>query len=176
MSLTATNPYGYDTETKNNYITVTSGGENDYFPSSYEILNGTYVSGAVADLSASDDSYLLIQAEKLGGKNATYMVYTIDTDLTSLSSLTITLESHPTVAPQRQRVRVWDYTSGNWSGDVGDDTLNSTSDQTTVTPVPDPADYIDPATGEVKLRVRTGDKTRDAWDHYIDMVKITAAP
>jgi len=173
VSLTATNSYGQDTETKVDYITVTSGGGGDYYPSTYTIDVGTYVSGGLSDLAASDDSYLVVESAKQIGKQSTYMIYTFETGLGSLSSLTITSESHPSVAPQRERIRVWDYSSGSWTGVVGDQWLNSTSDQTTVTPVPDPANYIS-GSGQVSIRIRTGDNGSTAWTHSIDLVKITA--
>jgi len=173
VSLTATNLYGQDTETKVDYITVTSGGGGDYYPSTYTIDVGTYVSGGLSDLAASDDSYLVVESAKQIGKQSTYMIYTFETGLGSLSSLTITAESHPSLAPQRERIRVWDYSSGSWSGVVGDQWLNSTSDQTTVTPVPDPANYIS-GSGQVNIRIRTGDNGGTAWTHSIDLVKITA--
>jgi PKD repeat protein len=175
VSLTAANAYGEDTETKPNYITVTSGEGGDYYPGSYEIDVGTYVSGDLSDLQASDDSYLVVDSAKQTGKQSTYIFYTFDTGLSSLSSLTITSESHPSLAPQRERIRVWDYGSGSWTGVIGDHWLNGTSDETTVTPVPDPANYIS-AGGQVKIRIRTGDAGGAAWTHSIDLVKITAAP
>ena len=175
VSLTAANAYGQDTETKNNYITVTTGGENDYFPDTYTIEVGTYVSGGLSDLAASDDSYLVVDSAKYTGKQSTFVIYTFETGLSGLSSLTITSESHPSLAPQRERIRVWDYSSGSWSGVIGDQWLNSTSDQTTVTPIPDPANYIS-GSGQVQIRIRTGDDGNTEWTHSIDLVKITAAP
>ena len=158
------------------YITVTSGGGGDYFPATYTIDVGSYVSGGLSDLAASDDSYLVIDSAKNIGKQSTYMIYTFDTGLGSLSSLTVTSESHPSLAPQRERVRVWDYSIGNWSGVVGDTWRNTTSDETLVTQVlPVDPNYLSP-TGEVKIRVRTGDAGGDVWTHSIDLVKITAAP
>lgn len=103
------------------------------------------------------------------------MIYTFETGLGSLSALTITSESHPSLAPQRERIRVWDYSSGSWTAVIGDQWLNSTSDQTTVTPVPDSADYIS-GNGQVQIRIRTGDNGGTAWTHSIDLVKINAVP
>ena len=175
VSLTAANAYGQDTETKPNYITVTTGGGGDYSPSSYTIDVGTYVSGGLSDLQASDDSYLVVDSAKYTGKQSTFVIYTFETGLGSLSSLTITSESHPSLAPQRERIRVWDYSSGSWTGVIGDHWLNTTSDETTVTQVPDPGNYISPS-GQVQIRIRTGDAGGTAWTHFIDLVKITAQP
>ena len=175
VSLTATNSYGQDTETKVDYITVTSGGGGDYYPSSYTIDVGSYVSGGLSDLAASDDSYLVVDSAKYTGKQSTFVIYTFETGLGSLSSLTITAESHPSVAPQRERIRVWDYSSGDFSGVLGDAWRNTTSDETLVSPIPDPANYVSPS-GQVQIRIRTGDDGSTVWTHSIDLVKITAAP
>jgi PKD repeat protein len=174
VSLTATNAHGQDTETKTDYITATGGGGGDYFPSTYEIEYGVHISGGLSDLVSSNDSYLAVESVKEGGNQRTYVIYTFDTGLSSLSSLTITIEAHPTIAPQRERIYMW--TGGGWSSTVSDHWRNTTSDETLVSNIPDPADYIDPATGEVKIRVRTGDSTKDTWTNYIDLVKITAQP
>jgi hypothetical protein len=40
--------------------------------------------------------------------------------------------------------------------------------------VASPADYIS-ATGEVRVYFRCGDNGKDVFDHYIDLVKITAS-
>ncbi|UCC67955.1 MAG: PKD domain-containing protein [Armatimonadota bacterium] len=175
VSLTATNAYGSDDEIKTGYITVTSGGGGDYYPASFTLEYGTLVAGGVPELQASDDTYMQVASAKAVGKQSTWIHYSFETGLSSLSGLTITSESHPSLAPQRERIRVWDFSAEAWTGVVGDNWLNTTSDQTTVTVVPSPADYISP-TGEVRIRIRTGDAGGDVWDHFIDLVKITAQP
>ena len=173
VSLTAENQYGQDTETNTDYITVTPGGGGDYVASSAEINVGSVVSGTLADTYSSNDVWWVIHSAKSGGKQNTEIDYTFETGLSSLSSLTITIESHPTVAPQAQWVYLWNGSS--WAGPLSTISLTSTSDQTTVIPISDPGQYLY-GTGQVKMRVRTGNLDRTEWDHYIDLVKITAAP
>jgi len=176
VSLTATNQYGSDGETKTNYITVSpGGGGGDFTCTSAAIETGTSVSGDHTSTHASDNVYWRIAAVKNGGNKNVQVAYTFETGLGSLSSLTLTLESHPTLQPQRQRIYLWDYTTNNWSSVLSDTMLTSTSDQTSVIPISNPANYRS-STGQVKMRVRTGDQTASAWDHYIDLIKITAQP
>jgi PKD repeat protein len=177
VSLTAANAYGQDSETKADYISASGGGGGDYFPISYTIEEGSHVSGGVSDLGASDDSYLVTGTTKVSGKQNSEVSYTFDTDLSSLSSLTIYVEAHPSLATQRERLKMWDYNANQWVGSwQGDYWRTTTSDETSVTVISSPANYIDPATGEVKLYVRTGDQTNQSWTLHTDMVKITAAP
>lgn len=175
VSLEAANAYGSDTETKTDYITAIGGG-GDYFPTAYVIEAGSYVSGGLSDLAASDDSYLVTGTTKVSGKQNSEVSYTIDTDLSSLSSLTIYIEAHPSLSTQRERLKVWDYSANQWVGSwQGDYWRTTTSHETSVTNIPTPANYIDPATGEVKVYVRTGDQTNQTWTLHTDLVKITVA-
>jgi hypothetical protein len=175
VSLTAYNAAGQDTETKPDYITVQTGGGGDFYCSSLVIEKGTLVSGDHTDLHASDDVYMQVASAKDGGKQDTHVEYIFETGLSWLSSLSVTVESHPSLAGQRQRLYVWSFVTSGWGSALGDDMLNTTSDQTAVTNIASPSEYLGPG-GEVRVRVVTGDKTRDAWDHFIDMVKITAQP
>jgi sporulation-control protein spo0M len=59
--------------------------------------------------------------------------------------------------------------------EVHDVTITSTSDTTYNVTVSNPAPYIS-TTGEVQVYVRTGDIAKSGWTHYIDFLKITAAP
>ncbi len=173
VSLTAANAGGQDTETKSNYITVTGGG--DYVPSAYTIQTGTYQSGGLSDVQASDDSYLVVRTVKSGGKQTTEIEYTFNTGLSSLSSLSVSHEWHISVASdQRQKTRLWNFASGGW--DQVDDRVISmtTSDTSTVVDVPSPANYI--SSGQVRVWLRCGDHQSILFDQYDDLVKITAAP
>jgi len=175
VSLTATNAYGSDGETKNNYITVSSGGGGDYVPASYTINTGTYQSGGLSDVQSSNDTYLVVRTVKSGGKQLTEIEYTFNTGLSSLSSLSVTQEWHISVASdQRQRTRLWNYASGSWT-EVDNQVLSmTTSDRTVVVNVASPASYI--SGGQVRVLLRCGDHQSIQFDQYVDLVKITAAP
>ena len=58
---------------------------------------------------------------------------------------------------------------------MDDASITSTSDTTYQVTVTNPAPYIS-ATGQVQVYVRTGDTSKSGWTHYIDFLKITAAP
>ncbi len=114
VSLTAANQYGQDTETKTDYITATSGG--DYTCTSMTLEVGTLANGDHTDTHASDDNYMVVQTGRDAGKATTIIVYSFETGLSSISALTITSESHPTLAGQRQRIYAYDFTTSRWSG------------------------------------------------------------
>ena len=176
VGLTAYNAYGQDTETKVDYISVTTGGGgDDYFCGSIDIETGSLVSGDHSSVHASDDSYVEIQSAKSSGKYTVQVVYYYNTGLSSLSSLTVTAESHPSMTPQRQRILLWNFNTSQFvEEDVRD--VNSTSDVTTVLPISSPSPYLS-GSGEVRVRMRQGERlTKDQWNHFIDLVKITAAP
>jgi hypothetical protein len=81
-------------------------------------------------------------------------------------------ENHPTAEPHRQPIYVHKYSTG------ADDHVHdrsSTSDTTYQVRVSDPAAYIS-AAGQVRVHIRTGDLSKPEWTHYIDFLKITAAP
>ncbi len=173
VSLTAANSYGQDTETKVDYISVATAG--DYSCASATIVKGTLLSGDHTNTHASDDSYMVVHTGRDAGKQTTVIEYSFETGLSSVSGLTITSESHPTLPGQRQRIHAYNFTTSQWSGAIGDNMLNSTTDQTTMTVVPDPSLYLS-GTGEVRVKIVTGHKIRDAWDHYIDLIRISATP
>ena len=173
VSLEAANAYGSDTETKTDYVSV-SGGGGDCTADSYTINVGVYQSGALSDTYSSDDAYLVVQTERLTGQQSTEIEYTFNTGLSSLSSLSVTQEWHAeTVSDlQRQRTHVWNYSSGGWD-EIENQLYDVTSDTTVVVNVPSPANYI--SGGEVRVMLRCGDNGKTTFDHYIDLVKITAA-
>lgn len=176
VSLTAANACGQDTETKVDYITATEGGSGDYVADSYTILSGTYVSGGLADTQASDDSYLVVNTVKITGQQSTEIQYSFNTDLTSLSSLSVTQEwRHEGVTTdRRQRTRLYNFTNAGWD-EVDNRLVNCTVDTTVVVDVASPSPYIS-AAGEVRVKLLCGDNGSDAFSHYVDLVKITAAP
>jgi len=175
VSLTAANAGGEDTETKQNYITVTGGGGGDYVAASYTIHYGTYVSGTVTDTHTSDDSYLVVDSVKITGQQSTEIEYSFNTDLTSLSSLSVTQEwRHEGVTTdRRQRTRLYNFINTGWD-EVDNRLVNCTVDTTVVVDVPSPSPYIS-ATGEVRVKLLCGDNGSDAFSHHVDLVKITAA-
>ena len=169
VALTATNAEGQDTETKVDYITVTTGDENDYLPDSYVKVNGTYVSGDVTDVHYSDDQYLVhsyVQSFK-----GVRLDFTFNTGLGSLSSLSFTVEGKLSTGTQTQTVYVYNYSTSAW--DSYSTSALTTSDTTVSNSVTNPGNYI--SGGTVEVRVQVGPQKSSSYDHYADLVKITAA-
>ena len=178
VSLTATNAYGSDGETKTNYITATSGGGGgDFTCVSATITTGTLKSGSHVDTHISDDVYMVVTAATTGGKKDTIIEYTFETGLTSVSSLSVTSESHVSYAAppsgQRERIYVWNYTGNSY--DLMGDNWVLTYDGANVATVTTPSAHLS-AGGQVKVQIRTGDRASTVYDHSIDLVKITAQP
>ena len=176
VSLTATNAYGSDPEVKTNYITVSSGGGGDYTAASYTILTGTYVSGTLADTYTSNDAYLVVHTVALTGQQSTDIQWNFNTGLSSLSSLSVTQEwrAQGITGQLRQRTRLYNFGSGGWV-EVDNRMVTVSSDTTVVVNITNPAPYIS-GTGEVRAKILCGDNGKTAFDNYIDLVKITAAP
>ena len=178
VALTATNQYGSNTKTKTNYITATSGGGGgDFTCVSATITTGTLKSGSHVDTHISDDVYMVVTAATTGGKKDTIIEYTFETGLTSVSSLSVTSESHVSYAAppdgQRERIYVWNYTSNGY--DLMGDNWVLTYDGANVATVTTPSAHLS-AGGQVKVQIRTGDRASTVYDHSIDLVKITAQP
>jgi PKD repeat protein len=177
VSLTVANPLGDDTETKPDYITVTTGGGGDYVCTSMTVEVGTLVSGDHTDTHASDDVRVVVDSAKATGKQSVYNVYTFETGLSSLSSLTVTNESQysnlGSAGYQYRYIELWDYSGSSWVWIERPRIYTAGADVTTVTNVPSPSNYIS-AGGEVKARFRHGCVSSQAWTLSVDHVKITA--
>ncbi len=89
VSLTATNAYGSDTETKPDYISVHN--EVVVYPETWETWNDvTIVSGSLSDTHSDDDTYLVTRCSTADQKYS--MIYTVDTDYTPSDVSKITVE------------------------------------------------------------------------------------
>ena len=173
VSLTATNAYGSDSETKTSYITATGGGTpTDYFCASLTVNTGTLKSGDHTSVHSSDNVYLVIGSAKSGGKQTAQVSYTFSTGLGGLSSLTVTEEGKVSAGSQPLTVYAYNYSTSTWTS-IATGTLTTTD--STVTPsVANPANYI--SGGTVQVRVKVGGSGSTAFDNSTDLVKITAAP
>jgi PKD repeat protein len=170
VSLTATNAYGSDNETKTNYITVIEA--QDYTCASATVNTGTLKSGDHTSVHASDNAYLVVGSAKVAGKQTEQVTYTFNTGLGSLSSLSLTVEGKVSTGPQPQTVYAYNYSSSTWTS-VSTSTL-TTSDSTVNPTVSSPGNYI--SGGTVQVRLKTGGSGSTVYDHSTDLVKITAAP
>ncbi len=64
-------------------------------------MTGATASGGRTSPYVFDGVYLAIESEKLRGKQTSHMTCYSGTDLTSLSTLTVTVELQPSVTPRR---------------------------------------------------------------------------
>ena len=170
VSLTATNAYGSDSETKTNYITAVTA--QDYTCASLTVNNGTIASGDHTSVHASDNVYLVITAAKVSSKYTAQVSYTINTGLGSLSSLVVTTEGKVSTGTQPLTVYAYNYSTSTWTS-IATGTLTTTD--STVTPtVSNPSQYL--SGGTVQVRVKVGGTGSTAFSNSTDLVKITAAP
>jgi len=174
VALTATNAYGYDTETKVDYITVTGGGSGgDFFCDSVTFVQGSLYSGSYTDTHASDDVYMVAQSVPVKNKHCITEDFTFETGLSSLSSLGYSLEGHTDNAYTiTVEVNAWNYSTSDWDSVGSWDIPTGSSDSTYSNTVSNPSDYI--SGGTVKLEL-TADKGQ-AWQFRQDFLKITAQP
>ena len=172
VSLTATNAYGSDGETKTGYIIATGGTPQDYTCASLIVDKGTLKSGDHTSVHSSDNVYLVIGSVKVSNKQTAQVSYTFNTGLGSLSSLTVTVEGKVSAGTQPLTVYAYRYSTSSWVS-IATGTLTTTD--STVTPtVSSPANYI--SGGTVQVRVKAGGSGSTTFDNSTDLVKITAAP
>jgi hypothetical protein len=132
------------------------------------------MSGDHTSVHASDNDYLKTRAAKLEKKFTDIVTYVFDTGFGSITSLSVTTESRLSDGPQRQRVMLFNLGTSTW--DVVDDhNIASGGDTTIGFSVSDPARYLSPS-GQVLVRIRSGDTSNVKWKHSIDLVRVTAAP
>jgi hypothetical protein len=130
-------------------------------------------SGNHTSTHASDDVTLQIRTVNSGGFHTAQSTYVFETALGQLSSLKVTAETKVSIKPQRQRVMIFNVTTGQWDT-LDDRSITSKSDQTVTINIENPSRYI--SAGRVRVRVRSGDRATSRWKHSVDLVKITAAP
>lgn len=174
VKLTAANVDGEATRTRSGYITVTPASATEYFCLSANVEVGKWLKGDQRSVRASDNSYLKIKARKLEGKFSSMLDYVFETGLASLSSMTVTSESRSSDAPVRQQVLLFNPSTSEWDL-IDDRNVASTDDTATLCAVEDAARYLS-ASGEVRVRIRTTEANGGKWKHFVDLVKITAAP
>jgi len=170
VSLTATNAYGSDGETKTNYITAVQA--QDYTCASLAVNKGTLKSGDHTSVHSSDNAYLVIGSAKVQNKQTATVSYTFTTGLGSLSSLVVTVEGKVSAGTQPLTVYAYNYSTSSWTS-IATGTLTTTDSAVTPT-VSSPGSYI--SGGTVQVQVKAGGSGSTAFDHSTDLVKITAAP
>src|SRR6185503_11635822 len=172
--LTVSNAAGQTTRTRANYITLTPASAVDYFCASATIETGKLIDGDHESVHAADDSYLRLKTAELDGLFSDVITYAFDTRLASLSSLAVTSASRSKTAPVRQQIFLFNYSSGQWE-QIDDREIATKKEVTMTVAVRNPSWYLS-AAGEVRVRIKTGDVSGGRWKHFVNLVKITAAP
>jgi PKD repeat protein len=174
VSLTVSNSSGQTMQSRFGYITVAPATAVDYFCQSLVIDAGKLIDGDHESVHAADDSYLRIKASELNGLFTDVITYSFDTRLASLSSLAVTSESRSKAAPVRQQIFLFNYSNGQWE-QLDDREISTKKEITMTVAAASPSHYLSGA-GEIRVRIQTGDVASGRWKHFVNLVKITAAP
>ena len=175
VGLTATNAYGDNTCTKDNYITAYSGGGGDFTCASATVVQGGVVSGDHTSTHASDDVYFTANSVKAAQNK--YWVeenYQFNTGLGSLSSLGYTVEGHIETNPNSITITVkaYNYATVAWDSVGTWNTPGGTTESTYTNTIANPSNYISSGTVQLKLIGSKG----QVWQLAMDLVRITAQP
>jgi parallel beta-helix repeat protein len=176
VTLTASNAAGMSVKTRVGYITVSQSPPvaQDYLCASVAVDVGKVRAGNHTSAHSSDGVYLQIKSGSSNGLQTAQSTYLFETRLAGLSSLAVTVEAKVSVKPQQQRVMLFNFATLQWDT-LDDRQITSRSEQTATINVSTPSLYIS-SSGQVLVRLRSGDATTSGWKHSIDLVKITAAP
>lgn len=127
---------------------------DELLPGSYAVTAGSADGGALASLFASDDDWVSLVdptwVTKPRGASAMETTISAISPVPSVSSIQVRLESQSNGFDQA--VDVWDRLSGSWI-EIDRRTLPS-SDTAVALMVPDPSRVLNPATGELRMRLR----------------------
>jgi len=170
VSLTATNAGGSDSETKTDYISVSAPSATYAYPTSNNGWCGSLVSGAVADVQSSDDSYF---TWRCGGDEIGGVEWIIDTSYTpgEFSNLTVEIEMKTSRSDTPYlNVHFYNVTTSGWDL-IRNGPTWSTTDQWFTWSTGNVSDYM---TGDGVVRVAVGGcgTNAETWDLYLDVVRI----
>lgn len=127
---------------------------DELVPGTYAVTAGSTDGGALASLFSSDDDWLSLLdptwVTKPRGASAMEATISAVSPVPSVSSIQLRLESQSNGFDQA--VDVWDRVSGSWL-EIDRRTLIGVDTAVTLT-VPDPSRALNPATGELRMRLR----------------------
>ena len=148
------------------------------FPDSFEVTRGALASGGLADLLASDDAYVSVDALRSTDISAS----SVEIEITGTSptdtpsAIAFTAEAASSGDPANQVIDLFNYDSGEWERL---DARAATSDDQTVTVnvTTDAGRFVENGTGEMKARVGFLDLgvTFVSWDGRFDVTFWTVA-
>lgn len=169
--LTITNPDGQST-TGTATLTVANASQT-VAPTSFTAFRGNFVSGTVADVAASDNSYLRYQPGPVatGTESPIDLTFTGTTTLLAPSSMTVRLETRASSPNIEQRVRLFNFVTNAFE-DVNTSNLATTDNVLDIVISSNAARFVS-ATGEVRARVtykQVGPVVSLPWTVSIDQL------
>lgn len=146
-------------------------------PSSFTVNQGTLLGGGLAQLAASDNSYLIIVNDEFDAN--TVVTFDGTSPITSPNSLTAVFEASATRNDLGQYFQLKNFSTNQF--ETVDFRLSTLTDSTaTVTYTSNPGRWINSSTGAIQCRVRyipTGDvDAADGWSERIDHVEYRVIP
>lgn len=135
-----------------------TGGSFSYSPSSTTILQGTLGSGSVANLSANDAGYYVVNSTTSGTRACDwYGGATVSQAPAGISKLTLTYDGHVSRS-KTQVLYLYNWSTASWA--QIDSRTVSTTDVTVTNIQSSPSAYIS-ATGDIRLRVFSSGGTKN---------------
>jgi len=175
VTLTATNAYGSDGETKTNYIAASTYAA----ATSWSLLCGTLVSGTVTEVQTSDNTYLQLRAAAGGNTGGRF---TISTGLTpaQVSQITVQIEKRTSRTDATAKLDLTMWRAPDWT--VYDDVWKAAAFGTSDAWIPDwsttsVSTYMS-SSGVLTLDFGGGCEytTSATWDLYLDTVRVKLDP
>ncbi len=168
VALTATNQYGSNTKTQTNYIVVSG----DFTANSATLDSGTQSQGTYTNTQVADGVFWMITAVKVGNYYQDQETYTMNTGMSSLSSLTISTKGKVNSGTQTEKIYLYNYSTSTYDlkQTVTLTTTNTLSTQT----VSSAANYM--SGGTVKVQVYVGGTGSTLYLHSTDFVSINCTP
>lgn len=147
----------------------TATGANPY---AFTVGIGGSASGTVSNLTSANGSYVSVPSAYGGGSFSptVQVVFTGTSPFTSPSEMSVTLVGHVGASGLREKVEVYDFNSAAYVS-ISDQPAPTADTPTVLTLHKNPgAYYVDPNTGDVKIRVTYAGGTL-GWSGFFDLVR-----
>jgi len=170
VSLDACNAQGCDNDTKQDYITVTSGGTVYKYAASYNTWCGSTVSGTISNVQSSDNSYLQVRSTTSGTRYGGWP-FTIDTGYTpsQVSNIQVEIEWHSSSASTPDYY-IWLAKVGGGEDNIRNGGTWTTSDQWFTWQTSAVSTYM--TSGGAIVVDFGGCYGSTTWNAYIDAVRV----
>jgi hypothetical protein len=141
----------------------------------YELIHGAAVAGGIVEMDDSDDLYFTVGSVQAGERQKSSAVVSALSPITGVSRLDVTIESGSSGSSVTCSVFFWNFNRGTWIKQSGGsqpriDTVQSWSVET------NPSRFLDPATGEMRIKVLMQRSGTVPFTLRIDHVQVTATP